>query len=104
MDLSGIQPAQITEFVAVAIASFAIICGIGATTWKGYQNGKCLLPRSFVWMVNTPLGVAMLLRIATFILDGKYYYFFIAVDAIGAILAVVVLLQTYGYLVKREPL
>ena len=86
MDFGDARPAQITEFVAVAIASFAIVCGIGTTTWKSYRSGKSLLPKSFVWMVNTPLGVAMILRIATFVLDEKYYYFFIAVDAVGAIL------------------
>ncbi|GEM_PF-2133475 len=113
MDMTGLQdaalslmgrPSKITEFLAFAIAAFAIPFGIGSAALKGYLQGKCALPGQFVYMVNSPLGVAMLLRIATFVLDEKYYYFFITLDGIGFLLAIVIQMQVFGFFLKsKEP-
>jgi len=102
MDGTNLAPQTITEFLAVAIASVAIVYGIGSTAWRGYRTGRCQLPSKFVWTVNSPLGIAMLLRIATFILDKKYYFFFIAIDAIGFMLAVIIQLQLFGFFLRKK--
>jgi hypothetical protein len=99
--VASMEPQNWTEITAVALATFAIPFGIGSTAWKGYTQGKCFLPARFVWMVNTPLGIAMALRIATFILDQKYYYFFITLKSIGFVLAVIIQGQLYGLFLRK---
>lgn len=101
--ISSLRPAQWTEFTTAALASYAITLGIGGTALRGYRRAECQLPRAFVWHVNTVLSIAMLLRIATFVLDEKYYWFFIALDGVGFILGMIILGQSYGYFLRRRP-
>lgn len=97
------EPYRITEFLAMCLAFYAIPIGIGATALNGYRRGKCLLPPYFVYHVNTVLGVAMALRVATFIIDGRYYIFLITVDVIGFILAIVIFCQArWGLFLRKE--
>ena len=99
---AALRPAQWTEMAAASIASFAIVGGIGTATVVGYLKGRCEMPRSVALRVNTPFAFAMLLRIVTFLLDGKYYWFLIAMDAVGFLLGMIILGQTYGFFLRRQ--
>ena len=99
--LASLHVTQVTEFLAAAIAAVAIPFGIGGTAWRGYVKGACQLPRSFILTVNSPLGVAMFLRMTTFLMDEKYK-FLILVDFIGFVLAIILQGQSYGFFLKKK--
>jgi hypothetical protein len=102
ISVADLRIPDVTEFIASALAAFAMVFGVGKMAFNGYKQGKCALPRTFVLWVNLPIGTAMIFRVITFLLDEKYYWFFISVDVVGALLSVVILAQLGGYFLRKQ--
>jgi len=96
-----VEVSTITEVVATIFATFGIVFGMGATFWRGYQKGKCLLPRIIIWWVNVPMSIAVILRAVTFILNEDYW-FFVVLDVAAFIILIGTICQHFGLLLKKK--
>lgn len=95
------EATDLTELTAAVLATFGIVCGMGATCWKGYQAGRSILPPVVIWLVNVPMSMAVALRAITFLLNGDYW-FFIAVDCAAFIFLAGTIGQHFGLFIRKQ--
>jgi len=96
------EVAAFTEIAATVFATIGIVFGMGATFWKGFQEGVCSLPSVMIWWVNIPMSLAVALRATTFVLNGDYW-FFIAIDVAAFVILMGIVGQYFGLFLKKMP-
>lgn len=86
----------ISEILSSGFAFYALSFGLSWQIWRNYQEGESRLH----WMVNGPLVLASLFRIDVMYASERYVL--MAVDVIAMTLNAIVVLQWFGYFLRKK--